>query len=59
MLKSSLCDFSDAYILVSRTKTVAGAEANDAAKAAGRNNKQAIIKNCTPFNGSITQINNL
>ena len=59
MLKWRLCDYSDAYILVSRTKTVAGPEANNAAKAAGRNNKQAIIKNCAPFNDSITQINNL
>ena len=59
MLKPSLCDYSDAYILVSRTKIVAEAEANDAAKAPGRNNKQAILKNCAPFNDSITQINNL
>ena len=45
MLKSTLCDYSDAYILVSGTITVVGAGADDAARALDRNNKQAISKN--------------
>ena len=38
MLKSSLCDYSDAYILVSGTITVFGAVADDAARTADRTN---------------------
>ena len=38
VLKSSLCDYSDPYILVSGTITVVGAKAEAAAIAAGRNN---------------------
>ena len=50
MLKSSLCDYSDAYILVRRNLTVVGAGADAAAIAADRNNKQAIYKivHCLP-----------
>ena len=58
MLKSSLCDYSGVYILVSGTITVFGAGADDAARAEDRNNKQAISKNCTPFTDCITEINN-
>ena len=36
MLKSSLCDYSDAYVLVSGTKTVAGGGIEDAARAINR-----------------------
>ena len=39
MLNSSLCDYSDAYILVKGTITAFGAGADDAAIAADRNNK--------------------
>ena len=58
MLKSSLCGYSDAYILVKANLTVAGAGADDAARATNRNNKQAIFKNCTPFVDCIIEINN-
>ena len=58
MLKSSLCDYSDAYILVSGTKTVDGGGADDASTAADRNNKQVIFKNCVSFTNCITEINN-
>ena len=40
MLKSSLCDYSDAYILVRGTITVVGGGVDNAARAADRNNKQ-------------------
>ena len=42
MLKSSLCDYSNAFILVQGTITVVGAEADDAAIAVDRNNKQYL-----------------
>ena len=58
MLKSSLCDNSDACILVSGTIIVAGAGADDAVIATDRNNKKVIFKNCASFTDSITKINN-
>ena len=58
MLKSSLCDYGDAYIFVSGTTTVVGGEADDAPRAADKNNKQAIFNNFAPFTDCITQINN-
>ena len=45
MLKSSLCDFSNAYLLVKRTITVVGAGADDAARADKTNKKLAIFNN--------------
>ena len=46
MLKSCLCDYSDAYILVKGTLTVN----NTAAADVGANNthKKVIFKNCAP-----------
>ena len=46
MLKSSLCGYSDAYILVSGT--IAAAEI---AASGGNNNVQLVFKNCAPFTG--------
>ena len=56
MLKSSLCDDSDAYILVKGTITVN----NTAAQGAAVNNinKKVIFKNCAPFTNCISEINN-
>ena len=52
--KSSLCDYSDAYILVKGTITVN----NTAADAAANNtNKKVIFKNCAPFTNCISEIN--
>ena len=54
MLRSSSCDYSDAYILDEETITVALATAaapNDA-------NKKVIFKNCAPFTNCISRINN-
>ena len=56
MLRYSLCDFSDAYILVKGNITVnntAGAGA-----AANNTNKKVIFKNCAPFTKCISKINN-
>ena len=56
MLKSILCDYSDAYILFKGNITVnntAGAGA-----AANNTNKRVIFKNCTPFTECKSETNN-
>ena len=58
MLKSSLCDYSDAYILVKGTITIAGAGADAAAREADERDKVVIFKNCAPFTNCISAINN-
>ena len=49
MLKSSLCDYSDAYILVKGKITIAGAAADSAARQADERDKVVIFKNCAPY----------
>ena len=56
LLKSSLCDYSDAYILVKGTITVNNTAAADAD--ANNTNKKIIFKNCAPFTICISEINN-
>ena len=56
MLKSSLCDYSDAYILVKGTISVNNTAAQGAA--ANNTNKKIIFKNCAPFTNCISEINN-
>ena len=56
MLKSSLCDYSDVYILVKGTITVNNTAA--AGAAANNTNKKVIFKNCAPFTNCISEINN-
>ena len=56
MLKSSLCDYSDAYILVKGTISVNNTAAQGAA--ANNTNKKVIFKNCVPFTNCISEINN-
>ena len=46
-LESSLCDYSDAYVLVTRNIAVVGAN----------NNTKVAFKNCTPLRKCRTQIN--
>ena len=59
ILKSSLCDYSDAYILVKGTITVNNTAAAAAAAANANNtNKKVIFKNCAPFTNCISEINN-
>ena len=58
MLKSSLCDYGDVYILFKRTIIVVGLEADKASRAADKDNKETIFKNCVPFTNCITGINN-
>ena len=58
MLKSSLCDYSDAYILVKGKITIAGAGADAAARQADERDKVVIFENCAPFTNCISEINN-
>ena len=56
MLKSSLCDYSDAYILVKGTINVNNTAA--AGVLANNNDRKVIFKNCAPFTNCISEINN-
>ena len=56
MLRSSLCDYSDAYILVKGNITVNNTAADGAD--ANNDNKKVIFKNCAPFTNCISKINN-
>ena len=58
MLRSSLGDHSDAYIVVSGRITIAGAGANNDAKRTGKRNKEAILANCAPFIECTSKKNN-
>ena len=57
MLKSSLCDYSDAYILVKEPISVNNTAAEGAA--ANNTNKKVIFKNCASFTNCISEINNV
>ena len=52
MLRSDLCDYADAYILVNGTITVAGNQPRD------RQNRPLILKNNASFVSCITRTNN-
>ena len=56
ILKSSLCDYSDAYILVKETISVTNTAAQGAT--ANNTNKKVIFKNCIAFTNCISEINN-
>ena len=58
MLRSNLCDFADAYILVKGTITITGVGDDDDAKQLDERNKGVIFKNCTLFTKRISRINN-
>ena len=56
MLKSSLCDYSDAYILVSGTILVEDTSAAD--EAANNTNRKIIFKNVARFTDCLSKISN-
>ena len=56
MLKSSLCDCSEAYNLVKGTISVKNTAAADAD--ANNNNKEVVFKLCAPFIDCISEMNN-
>ena len=57
MLRSNLCNYADAYILVKGTIAITGAGDDDAAKQLDERNKGVIFKNCAPFTKCISRIN--
>ena len=56
IIRSNLCGYSDAYILVKGTITVQNTAAADVA--VNNTHKKVIFKNCAPFTDCITEINN-
>ena len=58
MLKSSLCDYSDSYILVKGRIKITGAGADAAARQADERDKGVAFKNCAPFINCISEVNN-
>ena len=58
MLKFSLCDYSDEYILLKERITITGAGYDAAARQANDRNNGIIFKNCTSFINCKSEINN-
>ena len=56
MLRSSLCDYADVYILVKGTVTITGARDDATARRAEERNKDVIFKNCPTFAKCISKI---
>ena len=56
MLRSSLCDYGDAYILVKGNIIVNNTAVDGTA--ANNTNKKVIFNNCAPFTSCINKINN-
>ena len=59
MLKSSLCDYSDVYILVKGKITITGAGDDTAARQADERDKGVAFKNCAPLISCKSDINNV
>ena len=60
LLKSSLCDYSDSYILVKVNISAnnTAAEGNTEGANANNINEKVIFKNSAPFTNYISEINN-
>ena len=58
ILKSNLCDYSDAYILVKGKIIITRRGDDAAARQADERDKGVAFKNCAPFTNSISEINN-
>ena len=58
MLRSSLWDYADAYILVKGTITITVAGNDDARKRADKRDKGVTFKSCASFTKCISIINN-
>ena len=59
ILKCSLCDYSDAYILVKGKTTVTGTGDDAGARQADERDKNIAFKNFAPFTNCIIEINNI
>ena len=57
MLRSNLCDYADAYVLVKGKITITGAGNDDAAKQLDERNKGVIFKNCAASTKCTSRIN--
>ena len=53
-----MCDYSEAYILVSGTIKITGTGADHAATQVDERNKGVTFRNCAPFTNCISEINN-
>ena len=58
MVKSSLFDYSDAYILVQGTITIIGKRTDTATRQVDERGKEVIFKNCALFTDCVSKINN-
>ena len=58
ILRSNLCDYADAYILVKGTITITRHGDDDAARQADERNKGVTFKNCAQSVKCINRINN-
>ena len=58
MLRSSLWDYTGAYILVKGAITITGVGNDDATKQADERGKGVTFKNCAPFTKCISRVNN-
>ena len=58
MLKSSLCDYGDAFIHIKERIKVTADKADNAAKQADERDKGVLYKNCAPSIDCKTEINN-
>ena len=59
MLKSSLCDYSDAYILFKGAITIVRTGVGGIAREAGEGNEKVTFKNCAAFTDFISEVNNI
>ena len=59
MLKSSLCDYSDVYILAKGKITITVAGADTATRQVDERDKGVPFKNCVPFTNCISEILNI
>ena len=58
MLKSSLCDYSDAHILAKGKIAITGAGHDAAARQANETDKSVAFKNCAPITNCTSEIDN-
>ena len=58
MLKSSLCEYSDTYILIKGKITITGEGDNVTARQADERDKGVAFKNCAPFTTCKSNFNN-
>ena len=58
MLRSNLCDYADAYILVNGMIAISGAGNDGTARRADERDQAVTFKHCAPFTKCISRINN-